>query len=264
MHIGHRQTRNRGTIGGSLCHLDPAAELVSVCAAHDATVTVAGPNGTREFAFADFPAGYLTPAIELNEIVTAIRFPLWPAGHKAAFIEFSRRHGDFAIVSAAALLADRRRQDRPRLGHRRRRRGGAGARQRRREGTSLARRRRASCSPRPANAAARSTRWPTSTPRPITGSTSPPCYRAARWRMLRALPTKRRGIACGRGDWQHADKRTITVNVNGHQHRRGAAPLHARRFPAREFGLTGTHLGCEHGVCGACTVLSTAVRCGAA
>ena len=103
-HIGHRQTRNRGTIGGSLCHLDPAAELVAVCAAHDATVSVAGPNGTREIAFADFPAGYLTPAIELNEIVTAIRIPLWPAGHKAAFIEFARRHGDFAIVSAAALL----------------------------------------------------------------------------------------------------------------------------------------------------------------
>ena len=80
MHIGHRQTRNRGTIGGSLCHLDPAAELVSVAAAHDATVTVAGPNGTREIAFKDFPAGYLTPAIELNEIVTAIRIPLWPAG----------------------------------------------------------------------------------------------------------------------------------------------------------------------------------------
>jgi carbon-monoxide dehydrogenase medium subunit len=104
MHIGHRQTRNRGTIGGSLCHLDPAAELVSVCAAQDATVVAAGPDGTREIAFKDFPAGYLTPAIELNEIVTAIRIPLWPAGHKAAFIEFSRRHGDFAIVSAAALL----------------------------------------------------------------------------------------------------------------------------------------------------------------
>jgi len=105
MHIGHRQTRNRGTIGGSLCHLDPAAELVSVCAAHDATVAVAGPNGAREIAFADFPAGYLTPSIELNEIVTAVRVPIWPAGHKAAFIEFSRRHGDFAIVSAAALLS---------------------------------------------------------------------------------------------------------------------------------------------------------------
>jgi carbon-monoxide dehydrogenase medium subunit len=104
MHIGHRQTRNRGTIGGSLCHLDPAAELVSVAAAHDAAVVVTGPNGRREIAFRDFPAGYLTPAIELNEIVTAVRIPLWPAGHKAAFIEFSRRHGDFAIVSAAALL----------------------------------------------------------------------------------------------------------------------------------------------------------------
>jgi carbon-monoxide dehydrogenase medium subunit len=104
MHIGHRQTRNRGTIGGSLCHLDPAAELVSVAAAHDATVLVSGPNGPREIAFRDFPAGYLTPAIELNEIVTAVRVPLWPAGHKFAFIEFSRRHGDFAIVSAAALL----------------------------------------------------------------------------------------------------------------------------------------------------------------
>jgi carbon-monoxide dehydrogenase medium subunit len=104
VHIGHRQTRNRGTIGGSLCHLDPAAELVSVAAAHDATVTVQGPNGAREIAFQDFPAGYLTPAIELNEILTAIKIPLWPAGHKASFVEFSRRHGDFAIVSAAALL----------------------------------------------------------------------------------------------------------------------------------------------------------------
>src|SRR5262249_10482518 len=104
MHIGHRQTRNRGTIGGSLCHLDPSAELVSVAAAHDATVQVAGPNGEREIAFAEFPAGYLTPSIELNEIVTSVRIPLWPAGHKSSFVEFSRRHGDFAIVSAAALL----------------------------------------------------------------------------------------------------------------------------------------------------------------
>jgi carbon-monoxide dehydrogenase medium subunit len=101
---GHRQTRNRGTIGGSLCHLDPSAEQVTVAAAHDATIVVAGPNGTREIAFADFPAGYLTPAIDLNEIVIAIRIPVWPVGHKSAFIEFARRHGDFAIASAAVLL----------------------------------------------------------------------------------------------------------------------------------------------------------------
>ena len=104
MQIGHRQTRNRGTIGGSLCHLDPAAELPAVAATMDATVVVAGANGPREIAFRDFPVAFMTPAIEANEIVTAVRFPLWPAGHKSAFVEFSRRHGDFAIVAAAALL----------------------------------------------------------------------------------------------------------------------------------------------------------------
>src|SRR5207245_3103923 len=57
--IGHRQTRNRGTIGGSLCHLDPSAELVSCAMALDAVVVVAGPNGEREIAFKDFPVGYL-------------------------------------------------------------------------------------------------------------------------------------------------------------------------------------------------------------
>jgi carbon-monoxide dehydrogenase medium subunit len=102
--IGHRQTRNRGTIGGSLAHLDPAAELVTLGAAFDATVVVTGPNGTREIAFADFPVAYMTPAIEPNEILTAVRFAPWPAGHGFAFVEFSRRHGDFAITSAAVLL----------------------------------------------------------------------------------------------------------------------------------------------------------------
>jgi aerobic carbon-monoxide dehydrogenase medium subunit len=104
--VGHRQTRNRGTLGGSLCHLDPSAELVSVAAVLDATVTVAGPNGSREIAFADFPVAFMTPAIELNELLTAVRFPVWPKGHGHAFVEFARRHGDFAIVSAAALLVE--------------------------------------------------------------------------------------------------------------------------------------------------------------
>jgi len=104
--VGHRQTRNRGTLGGSLCHLDPSAELVSVAAALDAVVTVAGPAGAREIKFASFPAAYMTPAIEPNELVTGARFPLWPERHGHAFVEFARRHGDFAIVSAAALLTD--------------------------------------------------------------------------------------------------------------------------------------------------------------
>jgi aerobic carbon-monoxide dehydrogenase medium subunit len=104
--VGHRQTRNRGTLGGSLCHLDPSAELVACAAALDATVTVHGPNGARAIAFAAFPVGFMTPAIDLNELVTAVRFPCWPAGHGHGFVEFARRHGDFAIVSAAALLTE--------------------------------------------------------------------------------------------------------------------------------------------------------------
>ncbi len=104
LQVGHRQTRNRGTLGGSLCQLDPAAELVAVAAALDATVTLTGPKGRRELPFAGFPAGYMTPALEPDEMLTSVRFPLWAKGHGHAFVEFSRRHGDFAVVSAAALL----------------------------------------------------------------------------------------------------------------------------------------------------------------
>src|SRR5229473_3036544 len=104
LQVGHRQTRNRGTIGGSLCHLDPAAELVSLATGYDATVTVAGPNGERQIPFAEFPVAYMTPALEPTELLIGIRFPQWTAKHGYAFVEFSRRHGDFAITSAAALI----------------------------------------------------------------------------------------------------------------------------------------------------------------
>jgi len=77
---------------------------VAVAAAHDATITVNGPNGTREIAFAAFPVAFMAPAIEPNELVATVRFALWPSGHGHGFVEFARRHGDFAIVSAAALL----------------------------------------------------------------------------------------------------------------------------------------------------------------
>ncbi len=104
--VGHRQTRNRGTLGGSLCHLDPAAELVAVAAALDAKLTATGKNGARSIAFADFPVAYMTPALEPDELLTGASFPCWSARHGYAFVEFSRRHGDFAIVSAAALIEE--------------------------------------------------------------------------------------------------------------------------------------------------------------
>ncbi len=104
--VGHQQTRNRGTLGGSLCHLDPAAELVSVAAALDAKIAVAGKNGARSVDFAAFPVAYMTPALEPDELLTGASFPCWPERHGFAFVEFSRRHGDFAIVSAAALIEE--------------------------------------------------------------------------------------------------------------------------------------------------------------
>lgn len=104
LQVGHRQTRNRGTLGGSLAHLDPSAELPAVAMALDATIHVESKRGKRDIAMADFPAGYMTPSIELDEMVTGATFPLWKEGHGYAFIEFARRHGDFAIVSAGALM----------------------------------------------------------------------------------------------------------------------------------------------------------------
>ena len=102
--IGHRQTRNRGTIGGSLCNLDPSAELVCVCAALDAIVEVAGPQGPRMVDFADFPLAYMTTVVQPDEILVKVRLPRWPRETGSAFVEFARRHGDFAIVSAAAMV----------------------------------------------------------------------------------------------------------------------------------------------------------------
>src|SRR5947199_5163649 len=73
LQIGHRQTRNRGTVGGSLCQLDPSAELVAVAAAMDAVVTAQGPNGARQIPFAQFPAGLMTPALREGELLTSVR-----------------------------------------------------------------------------------------------------------------------------------------------------------------------------------------------
>jgi aerobic carbon-monoxide dehydrogenase medium subunit len=105
LQVGHRQTRNRGTIGGSLCHLDPAAELVASAVAFDAVVTAVGPNGRRDVPINEFIIGYMATALAPDEIVVAIHFPIWRPGHGYAFVEFARRHGDFAVVSVAVLIA---------------------------------------------------------------------------------------------------------------------------------------------------------------
>lgn len=102
--VGHRQTRNRGTIGGSLCHLDPAAELPTIALLHDAHIEVARKGGRRTLPISEFILDYMTPGIGPDEVVVAVEIPLWPAGHGYCFNEFARRHGDFAVASAGCLV----------------------------------------------------------------------------------------------------------------------------------------------------------------
>jgi carbon-monoxide dehydrogenase medium subunit len=103
-HVGHIQTRNRGTMGGSLAHLDPAAEIPMVCAAMDARIRAQGPNGERTIPIAEFALGFMTTALAPDEMLVSVSLPGWASGHGAGFQEFGRRHGDFAIASAAALI----------------------------------------------------------------------------------------------------------------------------------------------------------------
>ena len=103
--VGHFQTRNRGTIGGSHCHLDPSAELPVVSLLYDAEITVQGPNGARQIGIGEWPLAYMTPSLAPDELMTSVTLPYWPDANGYAFEEFARRHGDFAIVAVGCLMA---------------------------------------------------------------------------------------------------------------------------------------------------------------
>ncbi len=102
--VGHRQTRNRGTLGGSLSHFDPASEQPACILAMDGMLVIQSPRGQRELPMSAFGQGIMSTALEHDEVLVSIHFSVWPAGHGWAFEEFARRHGDFAMAGAAALL----------------------------------------------------------------------------------------------------------------------------------------------------------------
>jgi carbon-monoxide dehydrogenase medium subunit len=102
-HVAHYQIRNRGTVGGSLAHADPAAELPGIAVTCDAEIAVLGKSGARTIKAADFFQGPLITALNPDEIVTALRLPLWPEGRRFGFREFARRRGDFALAAAAVF-----------------------------------------------------------------------------------------------------------------------------------------------------------------
>lgn len=102
--IGHSQIRTRGTIGGSLAHADAAAELSVALLALEAHVTVQSPRGGRTVAVKDLLVSHFVSSILPDEIITGVTVPIPPAGTGAAFDEFSRRHGDYAIGGAASII----------------------------------------------------------------------------------------------------------------------------------------------------------------
>jgi len=279
-HVGHTVTRNRGTVGGSVAHADPAGELPLVLLALDGEVEVAGPGGRRLVRARDLFTGFLTTSLEPGEMVTACRFPATDGpGVGAGFAELAMRSGDFALASACAVVrlgeggqVDGARvavgavADRPLLlpgvGH------------------LLAGRK---LDDEAVGAAVRAARESVD---PVGSLQAPPAYqrhvvgvlvaRALRRAGERALgtvgrqpPPVRRSAPCPVASGQTAPgsakspapgevgsaPRRVVVEVNG---RRRVAAAEPRRllsdFLRHDLGLRGTHVGCEHGVCGACTV----------
>jgi 2-furoyl-CoA dehydrogenase FAD binding subunit len=101
--VGHFQTRNRGTVCGSIAHADPSSEIPLSLATLGGEVVLRSRRGTRTLAAADFQRGMLQTAREPDELITAVRFPVH-AGARVAFREIARRHGDFAMIAVAAWV----------------------------------------------------------------------------------------------------------------------------------------------------------------
>ncbi len=102
-HVAHYQIRNRGTVGGSLAHADPAAEMPGIAVACDAQIVLAGSSGRRIVAAADFFTAALSTVLADDELIVEIRLPAWPANRRWAFEEFALRRGDFAIAGVAVF-----------------------------------------------------------------------------------------------------------------------------------------------------------------
>ena len=105
-HVGHIQTRNRGTVGGSLCQADPAAEIPLIATTLSAEVTLAAPDSERTLPIGEFIQSAMETALAPDECLKSVRFPLWDEPRLgSAFHEVAMRHGDFAMVAAAVQVA---------------------------------------------------------------------------------------------------------------------------------------------------------------
>jgi carbon-monoxide dehydrogenase medium subunit len=264
--VGHVATRNRGTVGGSVAHADPAAELPLALLALGGSVVVEGPGGRREIPGAELFAGFLTTTLQPGELVVEVRFPLPRPGEASALLEVAQRHGDFPLAAvavsllldadgrvAAARIAVGAVADRPLLLS-----GAAEA--------------------LVAGCPAEETGWVGAREVDPTGSLH------ARADYQRHLV----GVLVGRAVTRAVDRalpdepvtdrpdkpgRSVPRIARAHRPTPAAGPNSActvngrtislqgvpdRRllsdFLRHDLGLRGTHVGCEHGVCGACTI----------
>ena len=228
--VGHFQTRNRGTVCGSMAHADPSSELPLALAVAGGEIVLRSRRGERVLAASDFQKDMLTTARAGDELIVAARFPV-ANGAGIAFREVARRHGDFAIIAVAALADDKNAvrlgvggmAGRPMVRRDRRERR---SRRRRRMGRRLGRLR------GPAR----------------LGGDAP-----------RSVPQSR--AACNRGGdaMRRVDRNErvrVALTLNGRKLSADAEPrMLLCDFLRHALGATGTHVGCEHGVCGSCTVL---------
>lgn len=102
--VGHRQIRNRGSVGGSFAHADPASEYPAVALVLDMEFRAVGPDGERTIPAADFFVTYMTTSLESTEVLAEVRLPALPAGTGWSIQEFARRNGDLALAGVAATL----------------------------------------------------------------------------------------------------------------------------------------------------------------
>jgi len=279
--VAHPAIRNRGTVGGSLVHADPSAELPLLAIALEASFHLRSARANRSVAAKDFYQGYLLTDIAPDELLVGIDFPLPPAACGWCCSEIARRHGDFAIVAVAVVLGlDRDR----RIAFARVALGGVGPAPLRvdaAEAALLGERPGAELFRRAADMVAQAVDPPSDIhasssyrrhvagvlvrrglsvaesrvatrrgPGPFDSAQGGPLPREERERLRAASLTERNFSPAP------AEKISIAATVNGV---RRTATVEPRRslvdFLRHDLGLVGTHVGCEHGVCGACTVM---------
>ena len=247
-HVAHPAIRNRGTLGGSLAHADPASELPACMVALNATVIVRGQAGERRIAAQDFFTGIYQTALSPEELLVAVELPVARKNSAHFFHEFARRHGDYAILGLAAqaiVEAGCLRRSSPGI-LRGRRSAGFG------QGRDKTRRRRdhAGAAVRCMRRLGRRTRSARRSAgvgldAPASGKGAAGSLRVGAARPPR---TRCRGIGL-------TAQVQISLDVNGERVDAQVPPrLNLADFLREQLQLTGTHVGCEHGVCGACTV----------